>query len=145
MQTLKYTVIKTTTQYKTCCKILEQLLSNTKPSKAIRDEIELLTLLIEKYQQVHFSTPDADPVCLIRQLMAANHIKATELAALLGVSKGLMSDILHYKKGLSKLVIRKLSVHFKLNQEAFNRPYKLIVKSSPELTQATVKKTMATA
>lgn len=36
-----------------------------------------------------------------------------------------MSDILNYKKGLSKEVIRKLATHFKVRQEAFDRPYKL--------------------
>jgi HTH-type transcriptional regulator/antitoxin HigA len=44
---------------------------------------------------------------------------------ILGVSKGLISDILNYKKGLSKEIIRTLSNYFKLSQEAFNRPYKL--------------------
>ncbi len=42
-----------------------------------------------------------------------------------GISKGYISDILHYKKGLSKELIRKLAVHFKVSQGAFNRPYKL--------------------
>ena len=31
----------------------------------------------------------------------------------------------YYKKGLSKETIRILSERFKLNQEAFNRPYEL--------------------
>jgi len=33
---------------------------------------------------------------------------------------------LHYKKGMSKEVIRKLAERFAMRQEAFNRPYKLI-------------------
>lgn len=50
-------------------------------------------------------------------------MKAVHLAGLLGVSKGLISDILNYKKGLSKEMIRLLSAEFKVSQEAFNRPY----------------------
>jgi hypothetical protein len=42
-----------------------------------------------------------------------------------GMSKGYVSDILHYKKSLSKEVIRKLADRFKLRQDAFNRPYHL--------------------
>jgi len=42
------------------------------------------------------------------------------------VSKGLVSDILNYKKGLSKEIIRKLSDTFKLSQETFNRHYDLV-------------------
>jgi len=41
--------------------------------------------------------------------------------------KGYVSDILNYKKGLSKESIRMLSERFKLNQQAFNRPYKLAI------------------
>jgi HTH-type transcriptional regulator/antitoxin HigA len=46
----------------------------------------------------------------------------------LGVSKGYVSEILHYKKGLSKDVIRKLAERFKVTQEAFNREYKLKIR-----------------
>lgn len=55
-----------------------------------------------------------------------HNLKAKDLIEMLGVSKGLVSDILNYKKGMSKEIIRKLSEHFKLSQEAFNRPYPLI-------------------
>ena len=58
--------------------------------------------------------------------MKDHKIKAVQLAKMLNVSEGLVSDILHYKKGLSKETIRILSDKFKLNQEAFNRPYNLI-------------------
>ena len=34
--------------------------------------------------------------------------------------------ILNYHKGLSKETIRKISDYFKVSQEAFNRPYKLV-------------------
>jgi HTH-type transcriptional regulator/antitoxin HigA len=57
--------------------------------------------------------------------MEAHHIKAIELSGKLGISRGYMSDILHYKKGLSKEVIRKLSSLFKVRQDAFNRSYDL--------------------
>jgi HTH-type transcriptional regulator/antitoxin HigA len=52
-------------------------------------------------------------------------MKAVDLASLLGVSEGLVSDMLNYKKGLSKETIRLLASRFKLRQEAFNRPYAL--------------------
>jgi hypothetical protein len=56
---------------------------------------------------------------------AVNIRKAVDLAKLLQVSEGLVSDMLNYKKGLSKDTFRILSERFKLNQEAFNRPYAL--------------------
>jgi len=52
-------------------------------------------------------------------------MKAVNIAELLDVGEGLVSEMLNYKKGLSKETIRILSNRFKLNQEAFNRPYEL--------------------
>jgi len=123
METLKYTVIKTEEQYNNYCKILEDLLSKASP--ALDDEIELLTLLIEKWDAEHNSFSDLDPVQLIKSLMEENNMKAVELTKLLGLTKGTVSKILNYQKGLSKETIRTLSEHFHISQEAFNRPYKL--------------------
>lgn len=57
------------------------------------------------------------------------------------VSEGLVSDILHYKKGLSKETIRILSEKFKLNQQAFNRPYELHIPSIQKVSNAKMMKT----
>ena len=121
---LKYTVIKTREQYDNYCNTLEELL-DSKIDDSVKDEIDLLTLLIETYDDAHNSFEELDPIALLRSFMAEHHLKAQELVDLLDVSKGYVSDILNYKKGLSKEVIRKLATHFKVRQEAFNRPYKL--------------------
>lgn len=65
-------------------------------------------------------------------------MKGKDLVDLLDISKGYVSDILNYKKGLSKEVIRKLAEFFKVSQEAFNRPYKLIVPESSHFRIASV-------
>ncbi|HEX2630235.1 MAG TPA: hypothetical protein VHM26_14510 [Chitinophagaceae bacterium] len=57
--------------------------------------------------------------------MKDHKLRATDLANFLQISKGYMSDILNYKKGFSKEVIRKLADRFKVQQEVFNRKYKL--------------------
>lgn len=130
---LKYTVIKDKGQYDTYCKILEELLS-AEIDEIIQDEIELLTLLIETYDDEHNTFEERDPIALLRSFMSEHQLKSNHLVELLGVSKGYVSDILNYKKGLSKEVIRKLAVHFKVKQEAFNRPYKLNISSiEPDL------------
>jgi HTH-type transcriptional regulator/antitoxin HigA len=125
MNQLKYTIIKSKRQYNEYCKLLEDLVFQNSKSVKIQDEIELLTLLIEKWDQEHGQLMDLDPVSLLKSFMDAHHIKAIELSGILGISRGYMSDILHYKKGLSKEVIRKLSSFFKVRQDAFNRAYDL--------------------
>ncbi len=125
MVALKYTVIKSKRQYKEYTRILEDLVFADFKSKEMKDEIELLTLLIERWDEEHNTFDDVDPVALLRALLKEHNLKAKDLVEMLGVSKGLVSDILNYKKGMSKEIIRKLSEHFKLSQEAFNRPYPL--------------------
>jgi HTH-type transcriptional regulator / antitoxin HigA len=125
METLKYKIIKTELQYNEYCSKLEALLGKN-DSTAVQDEIELLTFLIEKWDQEHNSFEDLNPIELLRSLMDERKLKSKDMVEILGVSKGLVSDILNYKKGLSKNIIRALSIHFNLSQEAFNRPYKLI-------------------
>lgn len=56
-----------------------------------------------------------DPIILIRALMAERNMKSKDLVKLLGVSKGLVSDILNYRKGLSKQNIKVLADYFKID------------------------------
>lgn len=127
MEALKYKIISSDNQYNKYCKILEELVLSSKKTKAVKDEIALLTLLIEKYDEQQNIFTLSDPVQLLKALMKDHKMKSVNLAKLLNVSEGLVSDILHYKKGLSKDSIRILAERFKVNQQAFNRPYELSV------------------
>ncbi len=62
METLLYRVIKTDAQYYRYCDLLEALVDSDPKTRSARDEIELLALLIEKYDEEHNSFDDADPV-----------------------------------------------------------------------------------
>jgi HTH-type transcriptional regulator/antitoxin HigA len=126
MEMLKYKVIKTDAQYFEYCDLLEALIGGTEKNSFVEDEIDLLSVLIEQYDAQHQSLKDADPIVLLKSLMKDHKLKSVDLARLLGVSEGLVSDMLNYKKGLSKDTIRIVSDKFGLRQEAFNRPYKLI-------------------
>ena len=141
MKTLKYPVIKSETQYKMYCVSLEHLLEGDNGSQDAEEEIELLTLLIEKWDTDHSTLNEVDPIRLLHSLMQGQNLKAKDLVVILGVSKGLVSDILNYKKGLSKEIIRILSAHFKVSQEAFNRPYKLKNPINSHLRDASVMNT----
>lgn len=126
METLKYKIIKSRSQYNQYCKDLENLLEKT-GGKSAQDEIDLLTLLIEKWDSEHTIFKKSDPINMLIGLMEDHGMKSRDLVDVLDVSKGYVSEILNYKKGLSKDVIRKLAGYFKMSQEAFNRPYKLKV------------------
>ncbi len=132
METLKYKIIKSEEQYWQYCNLLETILDQNNDIEQ-EEEIELLTFLIEKWDQEHSTLHQSDPVEMLKYLMAENKMKAKDLADTLEIGKSVVSEILNYKKGFSKEIIRKLSDRFKVKQEAFNRPYQLKLSSKNKI------------
>jgi HTH-type transcriptional regulator / antitoxin HigA len=124
---LTYKLIKTEKQRDKYSKELYDLLFIQKSGKDRQDKIDLLTLLIETYEEEHSSFKELDPIELLVSIMKDHKMKPVDLAKLLGVSKSLMSDVLNYRRAISKVMVRKLAERFKMQQEAFNRPYWLKV------------------
>lgn len=116
-------IIRTKKQYYNYCNLLESLVVSNK--KKNKDDIELLTLLIKKWDEENLPELDNDPIKLIKALMDVNSLKSIDLANILEVNKSTVSRILNYQKGLSKKSIRILAGHFSIDQEALNKPYKL--------------------
>lgn len=119
----KYKIIRTEEQYNEYCNILEDLVMDN-PEDNI-DDIELLTLLIGKWDDENLPITNSDPIELIKALMEQNGMKSKDLIEILNVNKSTISRILNYKKGLSKKSIRLLAEYFAISQKALNRPYKL--------------------
>lgn len=122
---LKYTVIKSLSQYTEYCDIHESLMLQDDPQ--VNDEIELLELLIEDFDQRIMDTKveGLNPVELLRSLMRDSNINQSELANSIQVSKQLISDVLGYKRNISKDLMIKLSNFFSMNLAAFSREYDL--------------------
>ncbi len=137
MESLKYKIVKNAGQYEEYCNLLETLVDQPE-SEEHEEEIELLTLLIEKWDEEHSTLKENDPVELLKFLMAENQLKPKDLSELLGVGKSVVSEILSYKKGFSKEIIRKLADRFKLKQDAFNRPYALKIVIKRKVVEAAV-------
>lgn len=125
MSELKYTVIKDDAQYYKYCDRLEELVSSGMKSEDAVNEYDLLYLLIKNWDDAHRSIPELDPVELIKSLMEDHNLKQTDLVDIAGVGKSTISEILNYKKRMSKNVIRNLANHFKIQQEALNKTYRL--------------------
>ena len=106
MEALKYKVISSNTQYKEYSIILENLIFSAFENKNLKDEI---ALLIEKWDNDHNCFNELDLVQLLQSLMNSHQLKAKDLVDMLCFSKSYVSEILNYRKGFSKVVIRKLS------------------------------------
>src|SRR5688572_7037132 len=118
-------VIKSLEQYHDYCNELERLAFIEETSTEVEERIDLLTVLIEKWDKEHSTIQEINPVEMLKQLMEMNELSAIELSKATGIDKTVLSKVLNYKKGFSKDVIRILSNYFKVNQEAFNKPYLL--------------------
>ncbi len=125
---MKYKVIKTEEQYEEYCGILEELVYSEKNADK-QEEIELLTLLIEDWDERNRLSPKLDPVEILQSLMDEHQLNQSELADIAEVGKSYISEIINHKKRMSKKVIRNVSGHFKIRQEALNRPYELAGKT----------------
>lgn len=116
---LKYKVIKDKIQYNSYCDTLHGLLT-AGIDPAIQEEIDLLTLLIESYDEQQQASGGHDPLTLLRSFMDEQQLTPDRLASILNISDGHVSGILTQKKRISKVLARKLAKHFKVMPAAFN-------------------------
>lgn len=125
MKKLSHTIIKSDKQYNDYCNQLEKLTENHSPNN--EDEIELLSLLIQKYNddKTEKYLVNLNPVELLLDLISENNISQKELAFRIGVSPQLVNDITKYRREITKQVALKLGEEFKLSFYAFLKPYQL--------------------
>ena len=79
---------------------------------------ELLTVLIEAYEEKHYAIRALSPVEVLTELMAANNLKQKDLAPLFG-SESIVSEVLHAKREMNKQHIEKLSQRFNVSPALF--------------------------
>ena len=116
-------VVKTIEQYYAYCDELERLTSLDQLSPEDEEAIDLLEVLIEKWDDEHTTSEELHPVELLKQLMDMHGLRPAGLSKNTGIDKTVLSKIINHKKGFSKEVIRVLANYFKVSQEAFNKPY----------------------
>jgi HTH-type transcriptional regulator / antitoxin HigA len=85
---------------------------------AERRMAELLTLLIEDFEDKHYALKASKPVEILTELMAANHLKQKDLLDIFG-SPSIVSEVLHEKRQLTTEHIRRLSRRFHVSPEVF--------------------------
>ena len=124
---MKYKRIHSIEQYNEYCDTYERLL--TKDSEKYSEEIDLLELLIEDFDNRTIEEigidEDLNPVEILQYLMDENKLSKAELARQLNVSRQLITEILNYKRNISKRMITKLSDRFNMQPIAFSRDYEL--------------------
>ena len=88
------------------------------PSSSEGDAIELLTLLVERYEQERYSIPAADPASVVRFLIEQQNLTQRDLIPQFG-SESAVSMFLAGQRNLTVEQVRKLSTRFNLPADVF--------------------------
>ena len=86
------------------------------------DEAEVLTILIEKYEEEHYPIDAPDPIEAIKFRMEQMDISKKELAEILGY-KSRVSEIFSRKRKLTLRMIRDLHTKMKIPYESLLTDY----------------------
>ena len=87
-------------------------------SAAERRMAELLTLLIEDFEEKHYALKAAGPLAVLNEVMQANNLKQKDLLYVFG-TPSIVSEILHGKRKLTTEHIRRLSRRFHVSPQVF--------------------------
>lgn len=88
------------------------------PSPAELEAIELLTLLVERYEEEHYPIPAATPISILRFLLENQGLTQRDLVPQFG-SESAVSMFLSGKRKLTPEQIRKLAARFRLPADVF--------------------------
>jgi HTH-type transcriptional regulator / antitoxin HigA len=98
--------------------LLHNLVMRGHLTRAEEKYVELLTLLIETYENEHYEIREASPIEILTELLAANNLRQKDLIEIFG-SESMVSMVLNGVRTLSTEHIRKLSHRFRISPAAF--------------------------
>ena len=95
------------------------------PAKsADADRLDILTMLIERYESQHFPIADPDPIDFLGHVMESRGLVRKDLEAYIG-PRGRVADILNRTRPLTLEMIRRLADGLHLPAEVLIKPYRL--------------------
>jgi HTH-type transcriptional regulator/antitoxin HigA len=98
--------------------ILDRLLQE-EMEEGSREYRDVLTDLIEAYEEKHIVLPDASAADVLRELMRSNGLSQTKLAKSAGITPSTLSSVLNGSRSLTKEQAVKLAKLFNVSPAAF--------------------------
>jgi HTH-type transcriptional regulator/antitoxin HigA len=112
-------VIKTEEENNRMLAIVEQLMKKGDDLTAEEGELlELLSNLISNFEDKHYPIKAPSPLEMLQHLMESRRVAAKDLWDVFG-SKGVASEVLSGKRGMSIAHIKKLATFFNVSPELF--------------------------
>jgi HTH-type transcriptional regulator/antitoxin HigA len=114
--------IKNKAAHKEALKEISALLS-VPPGSPEADRLEVLSMLVEAYEEEHYPVDPPDPVEAILFRMEQQGLKRRDLEPFIG-NRARVSEILNRRRPLSVEMIRRLHNGLGIPAEVLIRPYK---------------------
>ena len=112
-------VIRNEAEYEAALEMVEELMMSAEPGSLEADQLEVLSILVERYEEEHFPVPLPDPIEAIKFRMEQGGLIQKDLVPYIG-SPSKVSDVLNRRRKLSLKMIRAL-------HKGLGIPYKVLV------------------
>lgn len=114
-------LLKTPQEYENACKRIYELINSTErlieTNSPEGEEVELLSLLVENYEQEHHHLDAPDPIEAIKFRMEQMDLKQVDVAPLFG-GKTRVSEVLNRKRALTLRMIALLNRYLGIPYES---------------------------
>lgn len=140
---MKIKIVKTEQEYNEACERIYSLINSSEnaiePDSPEGEEIELLSLLVEKYEQEHHKMEAPNPIEAIKFRMEQMNLKQVDIAPLFG-GKTRVSEVLNGKRTLTLKMITLLNRYLGIPLESLvsgNKEIKLEAEMKEKLLNIT--------
>jgi HTH-type transcriptional regulator / antitoxin HigA len=112
--------LESASEYKIAQSIMDRLIGRPDVSTGQRDYVAALARFMGEYERQKYPHlfEKVPPLEMLKFLMEQNDMSTSDLGSVVG-SRGLASEILNGKRGMSKAVIAKLAKRFCVNASLF--------------------------
>lgn len=121
---MKTKILKTEEEYNEACERVYQLINSSEeaiePNSPEGEEMELISLLIEKYEQENYMMEAPSPIEAIKFRMEQMNLKQTDVAPLFG-GKTRVSEVLNGRRTLTLKMITLLNRYLGIPLESLIR------------------------
>jgi HTH-type transcriptional regulator/antitoxin HigA len=120
---MEISIIKNKKQYRAYLNRMNEIF-HAREGTPEGEELDLLALVLEKYEDEHYPIDAPDPIEAIRFMMEQMGLDDNDLGKILS-SRSRASEILNKKRKLSIAHIRKLTEHLKIPADVLIKDYDL--------------------
>ena len=112
-------IIETEAENERMLKVIEKIMDKGENLSPEEEKLlKLLTRLVEDFEERYYHPRDASPLEILQHLMESREVKQTHLWEVFG-SKGIASEVLNGKRGISKSHAKALAEYFHVPADLF--------------------------